>query len=172
MKNEKIAIIALVVIIAGALSVYLTAAYYPDIFENLFEEEEPILTIEMGDLADVHYIGKYASNDTIFDSSYDDPENKTGGSPLEVFVTLNSSETPPDEYSSYSNIIGQDFVQGFIEDLVGLKTKQTATIGPLPPEKAYGVSPKVGDVINLSGLGAGNVELKTIEIKQRTITIR
>ena len=38
MQSEKIAVIALVVIVVGALSVYLVATYGEDIFDNLFGE--------------------------------------------------------------------------------------------------------------------------------------
>ncbi|MFW6122521.1 MAG: FKBP-type peptidyl-prolyl cis-trans isomerase [Petrotogales bacterium] len=164
-KKDKIgiAIALLVIIIVGTLAVFLTATYYPDIIENLFKEEE---SIEIGDLADVHYVGRYASNNTIFDTSYEDPENKTGGSPLQVFVTLNSSKTPPSEYNTYSNMVGDYFVKGFIEGLVGLKINQNATIDPLPPEEAYGVSPKIGDTINFSAVTGTQYVLKIIDIQK------
>jgi hypothetical protein len=172
MKSEKnseskvdktaIAVALLTIIIVVALATYIAAAYYPDIIENLFKEEK---SIELGDLADVHYIGRYASNDSIFDSSYEDPENKIGGDPLQVFVTLDLSESPPDEYGTYSNMIGEDFVKGFIEGLIGLKIGQTDTIGPLDPEKAYGVTPKVGDIIEYSG-GGEEIILKVVDIQE------
>lgn len=161
--KTAIAVIILTIIIIGSLSTYFIATYYPDIFENLFVEEQ---TIEFGDFVDVHYIGKYESNDSIFDSSYTDPENKTGGSPLQLFVTLNSSEIPPDDYSTYSPLIGDDFVQGFIEGLIGLKTKQVDTIGPINPEKAYGISPQKGDIIDLTEMAGTNYILKILEIKE------
>ena len=167
MQREKIAIVALVIIIVGALSVYLINLYYPEVFENIFEGEKPIYTIETGDLVDVHYIGRFASNNTIFDTSYADPENKTGGSPAQIFVTLNTSAIPPGDYSTYSNIVGEDFVEGFIEGLVGLKTNQVATIGPVPPEKAYGVKLQVGDIIDLSSFGQGEeIIVKVIDIQE------
>ncbi len=66
MQKEKIALIALVIIVIGALSVFLIAVN-TDIFENLFKEK---LTIAEDDCADVNYIGRFASNNTVFDSSY------------------------------------------------------------------------------------------------------
>ena len=76
MKSEKtseskvdktaIAVALLTIIIVVALATYIAAAYYPDIIDNLFKEEK---SIEFGDLVEVHYIGRYASNDSIFDSS-------------------------------------------------------------------------------------------------------
>ena len=166
MQREKIAAIVLVIIVVGSLSAWFAYAYYPEIFENLFEGEKPIQTIEWGDLADVHYIGRYASNGTIFESSYEFPENKTGGFPLNFFVNLNSSENPPDDYSSYSNLVDMDYVEGFIEGLVGLKTLENGTIGPLTPEKAYGISPQLDDVIDLSLFAQMDYTLRIIELKE------
>jgi hypothetical protein len=165
MQKEKIAAITLVIIIIGALTIYLTAMYYPKIFENLFQDEREI---DFGDYADVHYVGHYASNDTIFESSYENPEAKSGGTPLNVFITLNTSAVPEQEFISYSNLIGENdnFVEGFIDGLEGLKQGQTATIGPLEPEKAYGVKPTIGQVINFSALGGGDIELTILKIEE------
>jgi hypothetical protein len=144
MNNEKIAAIALVIIIAGALSVYLGVTYGEDIFKNLFGESTEVKTIETGDCVDVNYIGRYASNGTVFDTSYSDLENKTDGTPLNIFVSLNASEMPPVGYETYTS------GKGFMEGLIGLKESETKTIGPIPPEDAYGVYPKIGDLINLT----------------------
>jgi FKBP-type peptidyl-prolyl cis-trans isomerase 2 len=163
MDKTALAVVVLTIIIIGALSVYFIATYYPDIIDNLFKEDQ---TIEFGDFVDVHYIGRYEVNDTIFDSSYSDPENKTGGSPLKLFVTLNSSEIPPDDYNSYSPLLGDDYVIGFIEGVVGYKATEVGTIGPLNPEKAYGISPQAGDVIDLTEMAGTDYILKIIEIKE------
>ncbi len=66
MQKEKIALIALVIIVVAALSVFLIAVN-TNIFENLFKEK---LILSEGDCADVNYIGRYTSNNTIFDTSY------------------------------------------------------------------------------------------------------
>jgi len=143
MKNEKLAVILLVIIVVGSVSVFLTVTYGEDILNNLLGKKTGEL-IELGDCVDVNYIGRYASNNTIFGSSYDDPTNKTGGKPLEIFMSLNESEYPPEGYENYT--VG---IKGFIEGLVGLKEGDKVTIGPIPPEKAYGVYPKPGDVITI-----------------------
>ena len=72
--KRNIAVGLLVIIILSAISVMVASSPSEDgkslldeIIENLFKEEK---SIELGDLADVHYIGRYASNNTIFDSSY------------------------------------------------------------------------------------------------------
>jgi FKBP-type peptidyl-prolyl cis-trans isomerase 2 len=148
MKSEKVAVIALVIIIIGALSVYLFATYGEDIFDNLFGEngETDPGVIALGDCADVNYIGRHASNGMIFDSSYENAENKTGGIPLQMFISINSSETPP-KYD-YMGII-----EGLAEGLVGLKENDTATIGPIPPEKAYGAKKLgIGDTFSTINL--------------------
>jgi FKBP-type peptidyl-prolyl cis-trans isomerase 2 len=148
MNNEKIAALALVIIIAGALSVYLGVTYGEDVFKNLFGNGDTTETnaIELGDCVDVNYIGRYASNGTVFDTSYSDLENKTGGTPLNIFVSLNASEMPPVGYETYTS----GMIKGFMEGLIGLEEVENVTIGPIPPEDAYGVYPKIGDIINLT----------------------
>jgi FKBP-type peptidyl-prolyl cis-trans isomerase 2 len=160
MQTEKIAIIVLAVIVIVALSTFLVLSFYGDIFENLFGGNGGTAEtgeIELGDCADVNYIGRYASNNTIFDSSYNDTINKTGGSPLKVFVSINSSESSFKD--GYTTVI-----EGFAEGLVGLKEGETKTIGPIPPEKAYGVIPKVGDIIDLTELAGTNMSYRIVQI--------
>jgi hypothetical protein len=160
METQKIAVIILTVIVVGALSTYLVLAYNEDIFENLFGgngEQVEAGAIELGDCADVHYIGRYASNNSIFDTSYNDTFSKTGGSPLQVFVSTNNSEISfKDQYTSV--------IQGFAEGLVGLKEGENKTIGPIPPEKAYGVIPKVGDLLDLTELAGINISYRIVQI--------
>ncbi len=148
MQSEKLAIIALVIIIAGALSVYLVSSNSDYIYENLFGKPDIGHSndiIEYGDNVDLHYIGRYASNNSIFDSSYNDTTTMTGGSPLKVFVTLNNSEIS--SMSGYTNVI-----EGFAEGLIDLKENESKIIGPILPEKAYGIKPVVGDNLDLTDL--------------------
>jgi FKBP-type peptidyl-prolyl cis-trans isomerase 2 len=130
MQKEKIALIALVIIVVGALSVFLIAVN-TDIFENLFKEK---LTIVEGDCTDVNYIGRYASNNTVFDSSYTFVDNKSGATPLKIFVSYNESATSPK--SGYT----AGMIEGFMDGIVGMQEGQTKIIGPIPPEKAYGAN--------------------------------
>ena len=151
--KRNIAVVLLVIIILGAISVRVASSPSEDgkslldeIIENLFKEEK---SIELGDLADVHYIGRYASNNTIFDSSYGDVDNKTGGTPLNIFVNLNRSETPPEGYEDYSSAV----IDGLLEGLIGLKESEVNTIGPIPPGKAYGEKKlKTGNTFSTSNL--------------------
>ena len=162
MQTEKIAIIVLVIIVVGALSTFLVLSN-EDIFENLFGGNSGTAetgSIELGDCADVNYIVRYASNNTIFEASYNDTINKIGGSPLKVFVSSNSSEISfKDDYSSV--------IEGFAEGLVGLKEGETKTIGPIPPEKAYGAKKlEVGDTFYTRSLA---IEMnQTVEVTRLT----
>ncbi|MBN2599878.1 MAG: FKBP-type peptidyl-prolyl cis-trans isomerase, partial [Candidatus Thermoplasmatota archaeon] len=130
MQKEKIALIALVIMVVAALSVFLVAAN-TDIFENLFKEK-PMIT--EGDCVDVNYIGRYASNNTVFDSSYVDWANKTNATALKVFVSYDQNATSPK--SGYT----AGMIEGFMDGLIGMQEGQTKTIGPIPPEKAYGTN--------------------------------
>ena len=147
MQKEKLAAIALVIIIVGALSAYIFITYVEEILENLSGGKKKEI-IEIGDCVDVNYIGRLASNNSIFDSSYVDVDNKTEGFPLNIFVSLNIESIPPEGYETYSSSL----IEGFMEGLIGLKEGESTTIGPIPPEKAYGVKPQVGDVITIPGL--------------------
>lgn len=142
MQNEKIAVIGLVIIIVGALAVFLAVNYNEDIFKNIFDVKEKI---ELNDCVDLNYVGTQEDG-TIFDSSYEDAENKTKATPINIFVSLNATETPPEEYSTYTS----NLIKGFMEGLIGLTEGETSTIGPIPPEKGYGIKPKINDIINLT----------------------
>jgi FKBP-type peptidyl-prolyl cis-trans isomerase 2 len=130
MQKEKIALIALVIIVIGALAVFVTAVN-TDIFENLFKEK---LTIAQGDCADVNYIGRYASNNTVFDSSYTFVGNKSGATPLKIFVSYNASAISPK--SGYT----ASMIKGFMDGIIGMNEGQTKIIGPIPPKDAYGAN--------------------------------
>lgn len=190
MQTERIAVIGFAIIIIAALSFFILSqenpetgrTYLEDIAENLFGTSTP-LTIEEGDCADVHYIAKYEANDTTFMSSYEDSEKMTGGYPLNVYVTENKSLSAPTNYSGYysgipSIILDQNsqylsyiytplgVKKGFIEELVGLKEGETITTDVIQAKNAFGVSPKVGDLLqsNLPDYGI-DINLSIFEIK-------
>lgn len=146
MKNEKIALVALVIVVMSALCVFLIAVN-TTFFEDIFTEK---LTIEEGDCADVNYIGRYPGNNSIFDSSYTYIENKTGGIPLKIFVTTNTSlQSPKGGYSS-------GMIKGFMMGIIGMKEGQTKTIGPIAPKDAYGEKKfTIGSLFNSSYLAFG-----------------
>ncbi|HWR62798.1 MAG TPA: FKBP-type peptidyl-prolyl cis-trans isomerase [Candidatus Thermoplasmatota archaeon] len=157
MQKEKIALIALVIIVIGALSVFLIAVN-TDIFENLFKEK---LTIAEDDCADVNYIGRFASNNTVFDSSYNDTSNKTGGRPLKIFASYNKTATSPK--SGYT----AGMIEGFMDGIIGMQEGQTKTIGPIPPEKAYGTNKfGVGSIFTSQYLAFGMNQ--TVEVTNYT----
>ena len=145
MKNEKIAILALIIIIAAALSVLLFSSFGDDIMDNLFSDtsssQEYSSIIEDGNCADVHYIARYASNNTVFDSSYNDTDEKTGGTPLQIFVTTDETTQKPSGFSNYSS----SYISGLMDRLIGTKQGESYTF-EIPPEEAYGANKlKVGD---------------------------
>lgn len=161
MQKEKLAAIGLVIIIIGAIVALIFVAYGEDILNNLFGKKESSGAIELGDCVDINYIGRYCSNGTIFGSSYNDTSNKTDGTPINIFVSLNKSVYPPEGYDAYAFEI-----DGLVEGLVGLKEGDNATIGPIPPEKAYGFKPKVGDIMNLTPLLEYTTEYRFIMIQE------
>jgi FKBP-type peptidyl-prolyl cis-trans isomerase 2 len=157
MQKEKIALIALVVIVVAALSVFLIAVN-SDIFENLFKEK---LTISEGDCADVNYIGRYSSNNTIFDKSYQYADNKSGGTPLKIFVSYDANATSPK--AGYT----AGMIKGFMDGIIGMQEGQTKTIGPIPPEKAYGAKKlTVGSIFTTQYLAFGMNQ--TVEVTAYT----
>jgi FKBP-type peptidyl-prolyl cis-trans isomerase 2 len=157
MQKEKIALIALVVIVVAALSVFVTAVN-TNIFENLFKEK---LTILEGDCADVNYIGRYTSNNTIFDTSYTYPQNKSGGTPIKIFVSFDANATSPK--AGYT----KDMIKGFMNGLIGLSEGQTKIIGPIPPEDAYGAKKlTVGAIFTTQYLAFGMNQ--TVEVTNYT----
>ncbi len=168
MQNEKIAIIALIIIIAGALSAFFIATYWDDIVPNPPVDKGGIA---YGDCVDINYIGRYASNNTIFDSSYADPTNKTGGTPLKIFVSENQSTSPPPGYSNYSAGI----IDGLMTRLIGLEEGESKSLGPIPPSEAYGEKLEIGDRFSSSSFALNTVNPslslnQTLEVTAMTDT--
>jgi FKBP-type peptidyl-prolyl cis-trans isomerase 2 len=150
MQKEKIALVALVIIVVAALSTFLIAIN-TNVFESLFKEK---ITISEGDCADVNYIGRYSSNNTIFDTSYNfanNTINKSSGTPLKVFVSFDSNATSPK--AGYTS----DLIKGVMKGLIGMEEGKTKTIGPIPPADGYGENKlKVGDIFSSKTLTASN----------------
>jgi FKBP-type peptidyl-prolyl cis-trans isomerase 2 len=140
MQNEKLAVIALVVIIAVALSGYLLATYWDDIFDTT---DNDVIEggLQIGDCADVNYIGRFQSNNSIFDTSYKDIAEDEGiynelrpYEPLNIFVNPNLNLTVPEGYSNYT----YSMIQGFLEGLVGMEKGETKIV-TIPADKGYGI---------------------------------
>ena len=131
MRQAKIASFFAIFIAIILISVvyYYSSENRDQLSETPLESEK---LIEIGDPADVHYIGRYASNNTVFESSYDSVENKTGGTPLKIFVSFNKSIPPPEGYETYSS----SFIDGLLEGLVGLCEGDKSNI-IIPPEEGY-----------------------------------
>jgi len=96
--------------------------------------------IEIGDCADVYYIGKF-TNGTVFDTNIEEvakqsdiyDENRTYELAY-VFVDPNLEYFPPDGYENYSS----QFIVGFLNGLVGMKEGETKNV-TIDPENAYGI---------------------------------
>jgi len=173
MKKETVALIALIVIVLGSLTVFVVGTN-TTLFTDLFSQKP---TVAVGDCVNVSYIGRFASNNTVFDSSYGDWVNKTQDTPLDIFVSYDPNATAPK--TGYT----QQMIKGFMDGLIGMTEGQTKIVGPIPPEDAYGTNKlAVGDrfttraltasyqnltlnqtceVINTSG---GNITLKWVDI--------
>ncbi|KYK25147.1 hypothetical protein AYK25_09690 [Thermoplasmatales archaeon SM1-50] len=164
MQTEKFALITLVVIVIAALVIFLVAVN-TNIFENLFKEK---LTISEGDCADVNYIGRYSLNNTIFESSYSFTENKSGGTPLKIFVSFDTNETSPK--TGYSS----GMIEGFMEGIIGMQEGQTKIIGPIPPEKAYGVNKfSIGSIFTTEYLAFGmNQTVEVINYTSENLSLK
>jgi FKBP-type peptidyl-prolyl cis-trans isomerase 2 len=174
MKNKKSAVILLVTVIVAAIFVFFAVSYSENIVNFLNGKKTEEKVIALGDCADVNYVGRYASNNTIFDTSYSNVANDSGiynknnpYQPLKIFVNLNKSKSPPAGYQNYS----QSFIEGLIEGLVGLKEGQTSVIN-ISAEKAYGAKKlKVGDIFSTKFLTASgyNYQLnQTVEVLNMT----
>lgn len=162
MQTEKLAVAGLVIIIVIALSAFILTN--EDIVGNLFGDEKPKPTegaIELGDCVDVHYVGKLSDGE-VFDSSYNDSENKSGGTPAKFFISYDALQNPSEDYSQYMHGI-----EGFIEQLIGLSEGESAIFNEIPPEKAYGAIPEIGDVIQISNESLDNdINLEFIGIQE------
>jgi len=172
MQNEKIAAIALVIIIVGALSVYLVVTYREDILKNLFGEEQEEV-IALGDCADVHYTGKFQVNGTVFDTSYESvsqqwglyDENRTY-EPLEIFVDPNMDLQTPEGYENYTS----GMITGFINGLIGMKEGEKKTV-VIQPEDAYGVwNETMAEMFGMGSQSLDTVLTSSEEINKSTFS--
>jgi FKBP-type peptidyl-prolyl cis-trans isomerase 2 len=174
MKNKKLVVILLVTVIVAAIFIFLTVTYRENIVNFLNGKKTEEKVIALGDCADVNYIGRYASNNTIFDTSFSNVANDSGiynknnpYKPLKIFVNLNKSKSPPTGYQNYS----QNYVEGLIEGVVGLKEGQTSVIN-VSPAKAYGAKKlKAGDTFSTKSLTASNYHYQlnqTVEVLNMT----
>ena len=133
MKFEKSgisALVALVVIVAAVTGTFLYLKYV----------QTPEKVVEEGDCVVVNYIGKYASNGTVFDTSYESVAKENGiydanrtYQPLKIFVNPHRNLPTPKGYENYTSYM----IRGFLEALIGMKKGENKTVS-IPPEKAYG----------------------------------
>ena len=143
MKQEKIAAIGLAVIIIGALSVLLSIEYGDELLDNLTNKKDEDIKIEIGDCADINFTAYY-TNGTVFATSYEEVAKENGiynelldYSHLKVFVNEKWNETAPEGFSEEYMVLP---IPGLMEALEGKKEGVNYTIGPIPPEKAFGLA--------------------------------
>ena len=172
MQNEKIAAVALVIIIVGALSVYLVVTYREDILKNLFGEKKEEKVIALGDCADVHYTGSF-ENGTVFDTSYESvsqqwglyDENRTY-EPLEIFVDPNMDLQTPEGYENYAS----GMITGFINGLIGMKEGEKKTV-VIQPEDAYGAwNETMAEMFGMGSQSLDTVLTSSEEINKSTFS--
>ncbi len=160
MQIERIAVLGLAVLIIGALSFFILSqenpetgkTYLDEIVENVFGQSSS-LTVEEGDCVDVHYLLRYASNDTFI-------ENNSETDPLQIYVSFDDSSSP-EGYDTYSS----ELIEGFLESLVGLKEGEETSF-TLSPEEAYGYGPEIGDEIVFSYPGSDDQIIEIIDIQE------
>ncbi len=134
MQIEKTGIIALTVLIAIILSVGGVWLYYKYVYT-------PVKIVDNGDCVDVDYIGRFTSNGTVFDTSYENIAKEYGiyngnrtYQPLKIFVDTTGDKKLPGGYENYSS----GMIKGFVKALVGMKEGETKNV-TIPPKDAYGV---------------------------------
>ncbi len=123
-KKTGVKILALAIIIVIALVLAVTV---PPLFQPK--------TIEIGDCTEVEYTGKFAANGEIFTTTYDDPTNKTGGIPHNLFVNPNQNLAIPSGCGA--TYIPAYLPPNAIRALVGMKEGETKNI-TLSSAEAYG----------------------------------
>ena len=161
MKFEKSFVVSLTLLVLIATGV--TASYL--YFKYIYKEEK---IVGIGDCIEIEYVGRYASNNTVFDTNNETvaKENKIYNlnrtyQPLRIFVDLSGGKAPPSGYENFSSGV----IKGLLEGVVGMKEGEKKTI-TIPPEKGYGVKPKIGDTINLTPFMGTNSVVKIIDIKE------
>ena len=158
MKLDRSVIIAIValVIIAGAAS-----GYYG---YNIWKENQP-LKVEKGDFVEFYYIG-YFENGTVFNSSFsggnitkDTPFDESNYSlvPMKGYIGDGVISKYPEgwDYSKLGKIAGLRLskIKGLWEGMTGMKEGEEKTIGPIPPEKAYGLPVEEGVIFSSNFMG-------------------
>jgi len=178
MKLERSVIVAIValVILAGAAS-----GYYG---YGIWKENQP-LKVEKGDFVEFYYIG-YFENGTVFDSSFGN-ENITKDTPFdEANYSLTSIKgyigdgtilKYPEgwDYSSLGRIEGERVskIKGLWEGMKGMKEGDEKVIGPIPPEKAYGLPVKKGVNFSSDFMGPDlNFMVTGVDMSNLTISFK
>lgn len=137
-KSGVYALVALIVIVIVALGMY---AFKHDL-ERMFSQPK---VVEIGDCVEVNYIARYASNGTVFDTSYENVAKENGiydknktYEPLKIFVDPEGSIEKPKGYDDFSSYPPLGMKKGFVKYLIGMKEGEEKIV-TLPPDEAYGI---------------------------------
>lgn len=169
MKLERSGVIALgvlliIIVAVSGTFLYFKYIYVPPPVEKIVEE---------GDCVDVNYVGKFASNGTIFDTSYESvakengiyDENRTY-EPLRIFVDTTGDKEKPNGYENYSS----SMITGFLKGLKGMKEGETKTV-TIPPEEGYGVwNETLAELMGIGSIPRESVMNSTMKMNKTMFT--
>lgn len=170
MKIEKSVAFALVLLVA--MAGISSGLYLASVWENL---QDP--TVSQDDFVELYYIG-YLSNDTVFDSSFQDAINVTPGmslddiqnytlEPLKVYIGDGSPTAYPDGWSQ------QDYsvVEGFWKGLLDMEEGDTRIIGPIPPSEGYGLPLTTNISFRTASLTGTDLPFEIVNLSEDVATL-
>jgi FKBP-type peptidyl-prolyl cis-trans isomerase 2 len=176
MKLDKTVLLAIGILVAIAAA---TSAYYG---YDIWQESRP-LEIGEDDFVEMYYIGYY-ENETIFASSFNETVNITIDTPftsndnltaLKAYLGADSPVRYPAGWTSSSlgRIAGTKVgdIPGLRDALLGLGEGDEKTIGPLPPEEAFGL-PVKENITFTSDFAGVSQEFKILNISDSNLSLQ
>lgn len=175
MKIDRTVLLAIgvLVVIAAAAS-----AYYG--YEQ-WEESRP-LEVDEDDFVEMYYIA-YFENETVFASSFGVTSNITSDTPftpgdnltaLKAYIGTDAPTRYPTDWTSSSlgRIANAEVgeLPGLMDELIGMQEGDEKTIGPLPPEEAYGF-PIEENITFSSALAGVSQNFKIATISNGNLTL-
>ncbi len=136
MVQDKIIYSVFIIVVSFLVSATVIIASHPKEMSSVEQ-----ITVEDGDCVLISYIGRYASNQTIFASSYNDISNMSNNTPFAAFISL--KENTSSWHDQFTKII-----PGLAEGIIGMKKGEEKVIGPIHPDKAFYEKPEKGDCFN------------------------
>jgi len=169
MKFEKSFVVSLTLLVLIATGV--TASYL--YFKYIYKEEK---IVGIGDCIEIEYVGRYASNNTVFDTNNETVAKEEGiynknrtYEPLKVYINPDDKKIPPKGYEGYRTVI-----EGLKEGLIGMREGEEKIIGPIPPKKGYGMPVTVNTTFNTSlfTFGRFEQEFKVTKVGKNYVVLR